>query len=70
MKLLSKHKKTQMEKNMNTELKDIVKHIEEQLLYLNEIAADYHSVDYNKGYSDALENIKELIIGCYLSQAQ
>ena len=59
-----------MEKNMNTELKDIVKHIEEQLLYLNEIAADYHSVDYNKGYSDALENIKELIIGCYLSQAQ
>ena len=70
MKLLSKHKKIQMEKNMNTELKDIVKHIEEQLLYLNEIAADYHSVDYNKGYSDALENIKELIIGCYLSQAQ
>ena len=53
---------------MNTELKDIVNYIQQQLLYFNEIAADYHSVDYNKGYNDALEGIKELIIGCYLSK--
>lgn len=53
---------------MNTELKDIVKYIEQQLLYLTEVAADYHSVDYNNGYKDALEGIKELIIGCYLSK--
>lgn len=58
------------EKNMNTELKDIVKYIEQQLLYSTEIAANYHSNDYNRGYNDALVDMKELIIGCYLSKAQ
>ena len=57
-----------MKKNMDTELKDIVNYIQQQLLYLTEVAADYHSVDYNNGYKDALEGIKELIIGCYLSK--
>lgn len=56
---------------MDTEhkdLKDIVKYIEQRLLYLTEVAADYHSVDYNEGYTDAMVDIKELIIGCYLSK--
>lgn len=54
--------------DMDKELKDIVNYIQQQLLYFNEIAADYHSVDYNKGYNDALEGIKDLIIGCYLAK--
>ena len=58
------------EEKQYTELEDIVKYIQQLLLYLNEVAADYHSVDYNKGYNDALENIKDLIIGCYLTKAQ